>query len=360
MNKKICISIFSLFLAGLVLGTVSVKAQTEELSLPGLTPDSVFYFLERISEGIGTFFTFGDLKKAERYAALAEERIAEVKAVVDKGKPEAAEKALKRYEDQLRKALALAERARIKGESIAEVTEVIAEGSNKHVLVLEEVLDKVPEEAKESIKQAKEVSMNGQKKALRALSTENPEKATEINLKAVEARLNRAKAKAEEGEIEEVEEALKEFEDQYEFGQEISQIAEGLGKDTTTVEQLVGEATSIHLEVLADVYEKVPEQAKPAIENAMEVSAKGHGEAVEALKEKDALGEVPEEVPLPDKVPEEVEEKIQEKFKEGKGKGKGEEDEVEVEKPEVEQPEIEEIEKPEVEKPETPETPVGP
>ncbi len=322
--RKISLIVVSLVLIGFVGG---VLAQEVELSDPGLTPDSPFYFLEIISEGIGTFFTFGDLKKAERYAELAEERIAEVKAVVDKGKPEAAEKALKRYEDQLRKALARAERARIKGESIAEVTEVIAEGANKHVLVLEEVLDKVPEEAKEAVKKAKEVSMNEQKNALRALSTENPEKATEINLKAAEARLNRAKAKAEEGEIEEVEEALKEFEDQYKFGEEISQIAQGLGKDTTTVEQLVGEATSIHLEVLADVYEKVPEQAKPAIENAMEVSAKGHQKAVEALKEKDALGEIPEEIPMPDKVPEEVEEKIQEKIKEGKekGKGKGEE-----------------------------------
>jgi len=34
--------------------------------------------------------------------------------------------------------------------------------------------------------------------------------------------------------------------------------------------------TSVHLKVLAEVYEKVPEQAKPAIENAMKVSAKGH------------------------------------------------------------------------------------
>ncbi len=35
-------------------------------------------------------------------------------------------------------------------------------------------------------------------------------------------------------------------------------------------------STSVHLKVLAEVYEKVPEQAKPAIKNAMKVSAKGH------------------------------------------------------------------------------------
>lgn len=329
MNKKIYIPVFSLLLAGLILGIIPVKAQTEvDLPSAGLTPDSPFYFLERIAEGIGTFFTFGDLKKAERYAKLATERIAEAKAVVDKGKPEAAEKALKRYEDQLGKALARAEKARIKGKSIAKVTEIVAEATGKHLLVLEELLDKVPEQAKLAINKARQISINGQKNALRALSTENPEKATEINLKAIDARLNKAKVKAEQGKIEEVKEAIKEFKEQYKFGEEISQIVQRAGKDTTGVEQLIGEATSDHLEALAEVYEKVPEEAKSAIENAMEVSAKGHQKTVEALKEKDALGEIPEKIPMLDKIPKNIEAKIQENIKK----------EIEIERPETEKP----------------------
>ena len=177
-----------------------VLAQETELPDPGLTPDSPFYFLETIAEEIVTFFTFGDLKKAERYAALAAERLAEAKAVVEKGKPELAEKTLKRYERQLNKSIARAEKAMTKGQSAEKVMEVVAR---------------------------------------------------------------------------------------------------------------VGKATSKHLEVLAEVYEKVPEQAKSAIENAMKVSVKGHKKAVEALKAKDALGDVPEQVSLPTKVPQEVRERIQ-------------------------------------------------
>jgi hypothetical protein len=271
--RKILLIIASLVLVGFAGG---VLAQETELPAPGLTPDSPLYFLERISEGIGTFFTFGDLKKAERYATLASERVAEAQAVVEKGKPEFAEKALTRYEEQLNRSLARAEKAKAKGQKVEKVTETLAEATGKQLLVLEGVLEKVPEAAKVAIVKAKEVSMAGQKNALKTLATENPERATEINLKAAEARLNRAKAKAEEGEIDETEEAIKEFEDQSKFGEEISQIAQGLGKDTTTVEQLVGKATSIHLEILAEVLEKVPEQAKPAIEKAMEVSVKGH------------------------------------------------------------------------------------
>lgn len=416
--KKISLILASLVLA-LFLG-VGVLAQETELPSPGLTPDSPFYFLERFFEGVGTFFTFGDLKKAERYATLAAERVAEAQAVVEKGKPEAAEKALERYEDQLGKALAKAETARAKGQNIEEVTEIVATATSKHLTVLEGVLEKVPEAAKAAITRALENSKNGHITALKALAGENPgkaaeinidsargrlekakqeavkknkektekaledyedfqttleevrgkgktlaalvseerikdiedldeiedeaedisietedkvkeakeraigrqkaslrdvadedpEKATEINLKAAEARLNRAKTKAEEGKTDEVGEAAKEFENQHKFGEEISEIAKGLGKDTTTVEQLVGKATSIHLEILAEVYEKVPEEAKPAIEKTMEVSAKGHEEAVESLKAKDALDEVPEEVPVPKELPEKVKEKI--------------------------------------------------
>ena len=192
--KTISLLIISVFLFSLGAG---VFAQETELPDPGLTPDSPFYFLETIAEAIGTFFTFGDLKKAERYATLAAERLAEAQAVVEKGKPELVEKTLQRYEKQLNNSIARAKKAQAKNQN------------------------------------------------------------------------------------------------------------------TEQVMLRVGKATSKHLEVLAEVYEKVPEQAKSAIENAMKASVKGHERAVEALKAQNALGEIPEEVPLPAQVPQEVRERIQ-------------------------------------------------
>ena len=195
--KTIYLLIISVFLFSFGMG---VLAQETELPDPGLTPDSPFYFLETIAEGIGTFFTFGDLKKAERYANLAAERLAEAKAVVEKGKSELAVKTLERYEMQLNKSIARAEKAQTKGKDTEKVMAVLTR---------------------------------------------------------------------------------------------------------------VGKTTSKHLEVLAEVYKKVPEQAKPAIENAMKVSVKGHEKAVEVLKAQNALGEVPETVSLPVEVPEKVRERIQ-------------------------------------------------
>jgi tetratricopeptide (TPR) repeat protein len=369
--RKISLIIASLVLVGFAGG---VLAQETELPGPGLTPDSPFYFLESFFEGVGTFFTFGDVAKAERYAKLAAERIAEAKAVIDKGKPEFAQRALERYEGHLNKALIRAEKAKNKGLEIEEVTDKVAEATGKHILVLEKVLEKVPEEAKEGIKKAKEVCMTGQKNALRFLARENPERAAEINLQTLGTRLDRARQKAERGEFEEVEEVMGEFENFQKFGEEISQIAQQVGKDVAKVEELVGKATSIHLEVLAEVYEKVPEEAKESIEKAMEVSAKGHQRAMKSLKKaleeapetwEEVLEEIPEEAPLPETVPREVRERVKErvrqKIEEEKIKEELEEEieteeEVKIEVPEVEKPEIEkpEVEKPEIEKMEIP------
>ncbi len=197
MKKIVLITILSFLLLS---SGIQVSGQEADLPSPGLLPDSPFYFLETIVEEIVTFFTFGDLKKAERYATLAAERLAEAQAVIEKGKPEFVEKTLVRYENQLQKSMARVERAQTKGENTEKVMEVLAR---------------------------------------------------------------------------------------------------------------VGQATSKHLEVLGEVYEKVPEQAKPAIENAMKVSVKGHEKAVEALKAQNALGDVPETVSLPTEVPQEVRERVQ-------------------------------------------------
>ena len=197
---SLLISLIFLFSLG-----VGVLAQETELPDPGLTPNSPFYFLEIIAEEIVTFFTFGDVKKAERHAMLAAERLAEAKIMVEKEKLEFVEKTLARYENQLNNGIARAEKA------------------------MEE--------------------------------DENTEKAAEVMAK-------------------------------------------------------VGKTTYIHLEILVEAYEKVPEEDKPAIEQAIKASVKGHEKVVEALRAKNALGEVPGVVSLPIGVPQEVRERIQIKIQE--------------------------------------------
>ena len=83
MNKKIII-IITLILTVLVFSNIAF-AQSQEQTLPksGFLPDSPFYFLKKIGEEIKTFLIFGDAK-IERQLYLAEKRLAEAKAMIDK------------------------------------------------------------------------------------------------------------------------------------------------------------------------------------------------------------------------------------------------------------------------------------
>lgn len=151
------------------------QAQTNDLPEPGMLPDSPFYFLKSFFEGVGTFFTFGDIAKAERFLNLSERRLAEAKALAEKGKPEIAERITGQYQEQLNRALAKAEEARARGLDTDEVLAKVSEATLRHQAVLADVYERVPEQAKPAIERAMENSMRGYEEALRAVSGEKRE-----------------------------------------------------------------------------------------------------------------------------------------------------------------------------------------
>jgi len=62
-----------------------VFAQSSQTTLPsaGLTPESSFYFLDRLGENLRQFFTFNPEAKAKLQIEFAGERIAEIKVIVE-------------------------------------------------------------------------------------------------------------------------------------------------------------------------------------------------------------------------------------------------------------------------------------
>jgi len=278
MKKTFFISIIVLFLFLNI-----VHAQTE-LPQPGILPDSPFYGLKKAFEGIGNVFTFGETAKVERALKLAEQRLAETEAMSARGKPEFVEGLSKEYEREVEKANEIAALAR-EANKREELSELVSKATSQHLTVLDEVQERVPEQAKEAIAAARERSISGNQEALKALARENPEKAAEIAMGAAESRVNRVKEAAEQGEEEEVAEAVEEYEKYARFGEEISAIAQQVGKDPSKVQELVAKATSLHIIVLEDVLQKVPEEAKSAIERSIETSQTGRDSAVKALEE---------------------------------------------------------------------------
>ena len=251
---------------------------------PGTLPDSPFYGLKKAAESLGNVFAFGAEKKAERSLMLAERRLAEAEAMVLKGKPEFVDSLTEEYGAEVAKAIDIADAS-----SEAErgrIIETVSTATARHIEALDAVEARVPEVAKEKIAAARKLSIRGNQEALKALAEEDPEKAAEIAMDVASKRVEKARAAAEKGNSQTAEDSAEEYKEYAQFGATISAIAQQAGKNSSMVPVLVKEATSIHKTVLQDVYERVPEQAKPSIGTAIEKAETGQTKAIEALEQR--------------------------------------------------------------------------
>lgn len=98
-----------------------------------------------------------------------------------------------------------------------------------------------------------------------------------------ERRLAEARALADQGLSEAAEQTLQNYQEYLERAAERAEAARARGFDVDNVLERVAEATLRHQAVLAEVYERVPEQARPAIERAMQAGLAGHEQALRAI-----------------------------------------------------------------------------
>ena len=222
-----------------------------------------------------------DVAKAERALSFAERRVGEMEALAEKGRSQDLDLAVEKYDYALSMTVAAMRRARNRGLDAENVTARVAEAMAEHLLILDTLYDMVPDEAKTEIAYASNVAERGREDALAALARDDTMHAAEMNLAAMEGRLNRVRAKLQDPEALQI--ALQQFYYMAGFVQEISQIAEETDVNVAEVAELVTEATSRHLEVLAELYEEVPEEAKEAVKWAMEESFRGYEEITKAL-----------------------------------------------------------------------------
>lgn len=281
--------------AGRVDAYEAYKFISVTLPPAGITPDSWMYRFKRVYEWMDLFFTFDDLKRAEKHLKYAELRLAETKEMIEKGKPEFVDQLVEEYEADLERANLI---SRLAYRNVTELTELIAVSTSIHTDLLEELLEKTPVQARPAIQRAIISSKRGNMKALEVLEEIRPERAAEIHFMVAEKRLAKAKEKADRGEIEEAADLVREYEKRINESSKIIETAKSLGKDTTEVEQLIIEKTPTHVETLLEVHQMVPEEEKQTIEKAINTSTKGREKAVESLKEKE-LKEA--EIPGPEK-----------------------------------------------------------
>ena len=275
-------------------------AYASQASLPGDT----LYSVKLATEQAGMMLVRDDVARAERALSFADKRVREMVALAEKGRPQDLDLAVEKYGYALNMTFAEIERAGDRGLATGNITALVAEATARHLSALDMVYDIVSPEAKDAIAHARNVSETGYFHAMATLAKNNTVRAAEINVAAMEGRLNRLRTKAEH--MEAVEYALQQFEAMAEFGEEISQIAHEVDKDVEMVEELIALATCEHLEELAEVWEMVPEQARPAIERAMANLLIRHQERVQALEQM-GVGAPPAPV-----IPERLQERLQE------------------------------------------------
>jgi parvulin-like peptidyl-prolyl isomerase len=109
------------------------------------------------------------------------------------------------------------------------------------------------------------------------------EKKAEKALQYAEEKLAEVKAMAEQKEIKAMEKANQKYEKFLGFANQKIQDAKEKGRDVEELAALITEKTLKHREILSEIFEKVPEQAKKGIEKAIEVSKKGSETAVQSV-----------------------------------------------------------------------------
>jgi len=162
-NLKILLLSFVLVFA---LGFVAfaqeedVKAEDLEIGEPKILPDSPFYFLKNLGRNIREFFAFNPIVKAQLKERFANEKLIELKNMVEAGKsPEAIEQATENYEKEIEAIKQTVEKIKEKAKDNPQVEKFLDKFAKQQVLhekLLEKLENQVPPKAFEKIKEARE------------------------------------------------------------------------------------------------------------------------------------------------------------------------------------------------------------
>lgn len=230
----------------------------------GVTPNSPFYWFDRLAERVQLLFTLDPQAKVQALQRIGLERLAEAQQVED---PKTVGELISAYRANQEEAEAAA------GGS-AEGLTTVSDGLTAAIDKLQELLQTAKAEGREKAAAALEKAISKLTKTserLEKLAQKMPEKAKEKAAKAaqkaqerlarLEEKLSKAKEKAE---------------------------TEGQGGQKSLDELInkIKEATAKHTAVLQRVLEKAPEPAKEALQKALEKSQQGGQRAVEAVKKR--------------------------------------------------------------------------
>jgi len=136
------------------------------IASPGVLPDNVFSVFQDLLERFQLFFAFSPREKAHLHLQFAEKRLAELNESIALNKTDLIPVLTKKFEKEMNETMKEVNATKKSGQNVTELAEHVAAVTFKHHLVLQDVKQKVPDQAKDSIEHAINVSTHGHETAV--------------------------------------------------------------------------------------------------------------------------------------------------------------------------------------------------
>lgn len=300
-----------IFLISLLFVPVLAFAH-EPVALPnaGLTPESAFYFVDKLGEALREFFTFNPDAKAHLQIDFAAERIAEIKIILETKGVEAKGLvvAQSRLQAHLGNAAEIVVKQKNKGKDVSELAKSISDDFDAN---------------KEALKQAfkdQELALEAKEDELKAKIREARRAGDTAQVEALVKELGEIKAQKELLELkeEEQEEALEQEEEKIEKEMEKKEDAEKAIKEAEeekreVLDEAAEDGVSVPIEAF-EKFDKLLAQAKELFAKENYVGAKQLAKQAEKSLEKveEAIKDFDEAKEEEDELKEEQEERAKE------------------------------------------------
>ena len=234
-------------------------------------------------------------KRAAKAIKLADKKAGQARKFARQGDATGAAHAAKGYEAALAQALQGIDDPSAQGKDFPDTLMKVSEATAKHQDTLIAVLASAPEQAKPHVESALGASLKGHARALNALggaagAQENPQKQAQYFLGVANGRAAQMRFAADRGDHQTVQGAGQAYARALNNTMSAVNKAQREGANPAGTLGRVASATKKHQETLGEVLERVPENARAAIEQAMQVSQRGHQMAVARLEKMQRAG----------------------------------------------------------------------
>lgn len=267
----------------LIAGVVTAQGPDENFMRgPGIAPDSPFYGLDVAYENAWLNATPGIAGRTRLHLNFSEERGAEIRSMVEQGKPEFAANATRRYRLQLNQSLRLAGNASGERERLR-LRERISNATARHYFVLQRVLEGAPMQARRGLNTALNASLHGRERALNAIGQDAPVVAARHRFEFTERLMNRTNQTTDPARLRQ---QLRLYTaEMNQTSRLMNRTTEG-DRNATRLWSRIYNQTATHLRIMEMLRTRIPDDTGP-VDNAMRVTERTRTRTIDDIAARD-------------------------------------------------------------------------